>query len=120
MLSGSQWREKRNNGKGKPTSLATFRRSNLWLTSPLLFLLRYKRKRSKKKIPNKSPESFRDFAGFVDSRALLTQFSIELRGSGFYATWEGRQSTLLLSSSFVRYRPQSKHKKGAIDTLCVK
>jgi hypothetical protein len=56
----------------------------------LLFLLRYKRKRSKKKIPNKSNGS----AGFVDSRALLTQFSIELRGAGFYATWEGRRSDL--------------------------
>jgi hypothetical protein len=51
----------------------------------LLFLLRYKRKRSKKKIPNKSNGS----AGFVGSYTLLTQLSIKLRGAGFYAELEG-------------------------------
>jgi hypothetical protein len=54
-------------------------------TIPLLFLLGYKRKRSKKKIPNKSNGS----AGFVDSYTLLTQLSICLRGAGFYATRDG-------------------------------
>jgi hypothetical protein len=44
--------------------------------------LGYKRKRSKKKIPNKSDGS----AGFVDSYTLLTQSATKLCGAGFYAT----------------------------------
>jgi hypothetical protein len=47
--------------------------------------LRYKRKRSKKKIPNKSNGS----AGFVAGYTLLSQLSIKRCGAGFYATWEG-------------------------------
>jgi len=58
------------------------KQSVVTLASPLLFLLGYKRKRSKKKIPNKSDGS----AGFVDSYTLLTQSATKLCGAGFYAT----------------------------------